>query len=449
MASGLFQEILSLSDRAPATLEHLPTEIKIEILCHLPDLSSLRTLVNASPDFHSVYRFDRRQILRRLLTRTTPLPNLVEVASIPALRRRVDYDLLKQKGDPGSPGFAKGFLNMYDELRGFCRSANDDAARKGDVDQGRSISENFALSCLKINPFTGKGYTHGADGHASNIECGGGILPLSETEKYRIHRALYRLEMLGAIYTLWKVRDPNYYIAFLKSLPPWEMEEIHCVRNYMYQVYLAISLETDAVSSHHSTADGEERVMGCGQGNRASNRRRMGRRGGISSGAHSSFALDLDSDLAVDDQREHCLTLGLEFLWRWLQESDKDGPRPVPDGDTDSSPVNSPEQQTLAPTISVTEGHLSGTSFFLTRALNPSAMGFFRIIREPQTFTSDVDWQRPNLAWEWLHHMNTKYLCQVHNCYNRWWGYVFWDQARLMAMGLKEEMKRQFAPFFD
>ncbi|KKZ66153.1 hypothetical protein EMCG_08109 [[Emmonsia] crescens] len=501
MASALLQKPPTLYKRAP--IEYIPAEIKIEILCQLPDLLSLRDLVKASPDFHSVYRFDRRRILSRLLARTTPLPILVEVASLPALRRTDDYDSSKLEEGVGRLGFAKDFLSIYDELLRTSQGpdpdsrdtkknvgADVDAEEKEEVakrningvnftysrDNGisaqfsalsvnelllvvrqhfivHSISQDFTLSCLRLNPFTGKRYRDNADdpGFGNGGGSGDGILPLSGTETFRIHRALYRLEMLGLIYTLWEVRDPNYYITFLKSLPPWEMEEIHCVRNYMYQVYLTSSLEMN-IPSNYNVVEDRGRAMNRGHRNNARSRRR-GRAGGIGI-ARAGSDDDVDFDLAVDDQRELYLSLGLEFLWRWFHVSDQDESRPVTTANTNTnvskSLVGLSQQPMINPKICVTEGNSTSASFFLTRALNPSATGFFRpIVKASETFTSDADWPRPNLGWEWLHHKNSKYLCQMHNCYNRKWGYVFWDQKRLTEMGLREEMRREYAPFVD
>ncbi|OAX83086.1 hypothetical protein ACJ72_02557 [Emergomyces africanus] len=451
------------------SIEYLPAEIKVEILCQLADLQSLREFVKASPDFHSVYQFDRRRILCRLLARTTPLPILVEVASLPALRR-VDHDSLKRKeGEERSLGVAKGFLNIYDELRCFSRASDRDGcdtkpnvvtdagAKENEVAEKRSIngvnftyskdigisaqfdalsldelllvvrqhfivrsiSEDFALSCLTLNPFTGKEC------------CGDSILPLSEAESYRIHRALYRLEMLALIYKLWKVRDPSYFITFLQSLPPWEMEEVHCIRNYMYQIYFRGRLERRD-SSNCGMVDGQGRAIDHTQSYKV-RRRRRGRAGGNGIGIGRAGSDDYDNfDLAVNGRREQYLTLGLEFLWQWFHESDQDGSR--------RSNKRICETQKDSPEV----------LYFLTHALNLNIMEFFRpFVNRSESFTSDANLSGPNLGWEWLHQMNSKYLCQLHNCYIRKWGYVFWDQKRLIGMGLRKEMRREYAPFVD
>ena len=46
-------------------LEHLPTEIKIDILYLLSDIATLSAIVHASPTFHNAYTIDREKILTR------------------------------------------------------------------------------------------------------------------------------------------------------------------------------------------------------------------------------------------------------------------------------------------------------------------------------------------------------------------------------------------------
>ncbi|PGH07497.1 hypothetical protein GX51_01798 [Blastomyces parvus] len=484
-------------ERAP--IEHLPTEIKIEVLRQLPNLTSLRDLIKASPHFHSVYLFDRRRILRHLLARRTPRPIFVEVVSLAALRRPVDYDSLMLKGEVGTPGLVKGFLNIYDELRGLSHGSVDNVREtKQKVDAGvdveekeevakmsingvnftyskddglsaqfaalsldellvvvrqhfiiRAISEDIALSCLRLNPFTGQRYRGNSNNHGRGSGGGSddGILPLSGSEACRIYRALYQLEILALMHARWGRQYPNYNIAFLNSLPPWEIEEMHCIRNYIYQIYLTSSTGTSP-SSNNNVLDGQLRVL---DRNKAKCQRR-GRASGVGIGIGGpDVDDDVYFDLAVDDRREQYLARGLEFLWRWLQISDQDESSPVAKTTTNTDVNNSvidPSQQRMMNRISAIESNPTSASFFLTGALN--IMSFFRPnVKASETFMSDADWSRPNLGWEWLHKKNSKYLCQLHNCYNRKWGYVFWDQKRLTQMGLTEEMRTEYAPFID
>ncbi|OAT13405.1 hypothetical protein BDBG_08610 [Blastomyces gilchristii SLH14081] len=484
-----------------APIEYLPTEIKIEILSQLPDLASLRDLVKASPHFHSVYLFDRRRILRHLLARTTPRPIFLEVLSLAALRRAADCDSLPLKDEVKILGLAKGFLNTYDELRGLSQEfvenvrettqkvgADVEVEEKEEVEKRsingvtftyskgdglsaqfaallldellavvrqhfivRAMTEDIVRSCLRLNPFTGKRHRGKSNDHESGSGGGSddGILPLSRSETCRIYRALYRLELLAVMHTRWGVRYPNHHIAFLNFLSPWEIEEIHCIRNYMYQIFLTSSSETSA-SSNNSVLDCQVRVIN-------SNKARCERRGRASGVGIGIGGPDVDDDvyfdLAVDDQREQYLARGLEFLWRWFQASDQYESSPVTkhitSTDVNNSLMDPSQHRKINPSISAIESNPTSASFFLTRALNPNIVGVFRPVRASETFTSDADWSRPNLGWAWLHKKNSKYLCQMHNCYNRKWGYVFWDQKRLTQMGMTEEMRMEYAPFVD
>ncbi|KAK2775182.1 hypothetical protein FQN53_003282 [Emmonsiellopsis sp. PD_33] len=483
-----------------ASLSHLPPELKFQILTSLPDLPSLRSLIKASPSFHALYLHDQRRILRTLLARVIPQPVLVEVALVSALKRE---GCAEEEGE----SFAERFLERYEGLRGVLKGEGEGLEGNGDEDgevrvngvrfwyskAGRdrdrdrdgngngngngglsidfssftlaelrevvrqhyivhSIAEDTARSCLRVNPFTKEA---AMDSYNNNEP----MLALSETETYRIHRALYRVQILAHLYRVWCVRDPNYYTAFLKSFPPWEREEIHCLRNYMYKAFLDICSDGDVSNS----CEGAQESAGIGRRLRSRKRRR---------GSDNRSDSDFEFDLAIDDQREHCLTLGLEFLWQWLHHPVP----PTPIANTDDTntnyataiirkkprstrlpiplpihiPLHPPSPSTPPSTPnSPTNTHPQHPPFppntrtppttFLTRALNPSiSLGFFRPIVNSalETFTTDTAWHRPNLGWTSLHERNTKYSAQARNAYCRGWGYVFWDEGRLRGLGL-------------
>ena len=54
----------------PSLMEDLPSEIKIMILCHMPDVSSLSSIVHASPAYHQSYLGTRDEVLHAMTVRT-------------------------------------------------------------------------------------------------------------------------------------------------------------------------------------------------------------------------------------------------------------------------------------------------------------------------------------------------------------------------------------------
>ena len=52
------------------SLEILPLEIKVMILCDMPDVSSLDSIVHASPTYHQAYLGARAEILHTITGRT-------------------------------------------------------------------------------------------------------------------------------------------------------------------------------------------------------------------------------------------------------------------------------------------------------------------------------------------------------------------------------------------
>lgn len=65
--------------------------------------------------------------------------------------------------------------------------------------------------------------------------------PLSSTEIRRIHRALYRFELYYRIFagSQWAAAEwlgfPAPTVSFLSLYPPWEVEELHCVHDFLYR----------------------------------------------------------------------------------------------------------------------------------------------------------------------------------------------------------------------
>ena len=52
-------------------LEALPVEIKMLIMCSISDISALKALIHASPDYHHVYLRARKNVLHHVLVLAT------------------------------------------------------------------------------------------------------------------------------------------------------------------------------------------------------------------------------------------------------------------------------------------------------------------------------------------------------------------------------------------
>lgn len=223
------------------TLETLPSEIKVMILCHMPSLSSLSSIVHASPTYYQAYLIAREEILHNITIQTL---------------RRNDIGLL----DP----WTAIHIPQLDHYNPLCtqmiREYLESYAR-GRINSGRrrlapqdslailSLHKKFTVLIAKYckvqfskNPFT----------EAAEIDP----LPPSQSELRRLYRALWRYEIYGQLFGLNKdtsgcgssmtgndsvigiqhLGDPGYtYSAveiareFFGLFPIHEVEEVACL----------------------------------------------------------------------------------------------------------------------------------------------------------------------------------------------------------------------------
>lgn len=77
--------------------------------------------------------------------------------------------------------------------------------------------------------------------------------PLSATEIRRIHRAFYRFELYYRIFagSQWAAAEWLGFtaptVSFLSLYPPWEVEELHCVHDFLYRRFSVAYMEV----AHH------------------------------------------------------------------------------------------------------------------------------------------------------------------------------------------------------
>lgn len=118
----------------------------------------------------------------------------------------------------------------------------------------RYFASDFSSSILVVHPMS-----------KESMPC---YSPLSFTETRRIHRAFYRVELYYKLFggSQWQsaewfgFRTPT--IKFLGLFPPWELEELRCVHDFLHRrllaSYIAVA-EHDARTSKSGTRSGHLR----------------------------------------------------------------------------------------------------------------------------------------------------------------------------------------------
>jgi len=243
------------------TLEGLPMELRIHILFKTHDLSSLRSLVFASPKYHQAYQFVRHELLQNLLK--TSYDGLVDIAdAIAAVRSRGLYAVHES--------FRERIIALLDERR-----RSDDihqlSVSSTEIlpDQPANVDETIQLLHLhRMASFLLEDYSRTAmcPKWMESAKWNDEILPikLSKTEKRRFLRAFYRLQIYGNLFgpieiplnteppetendwTYKRVWDPGPPIfseeevwRFFFATTPWEVEELCCFWRHCYTRWAA------------------------------------------------------------------------------------------------------------------------------------------------------------------------------------------------------------------
>ena len=227
-------------------LEHLPAELRIRVLCSVPDLHTLRALIRASPVYFAQYRLDRRPILARALQADLGEELLVDVYA--AFKSRPS-ELGPRKG-PNSN--VTNFLRLYRRWRspgGGQRPTPDVFS----LDELRWITwfhlrtvqplaARFVASALaQLGPSP-------ASPAASDLGGAGRHQELSRTEQTRLLRAFYRFETFchlfgGNQYESSSLRCSDISRIYFSELEPWEVEETGCIYDFIKKRYEEVVAE--------------------------------------------------------------------------------------------------------------------------------------------------------------------------------------------------------------
>ena len=224
---------LGPSSTAPQpTLEDLPVELQRLILSNVPTFQSLSALVHASPNMHRVYSGDRLRILRSVLGTT------LEGILVDALGAHYSgSDLFQETRDESLLwAFVKEHEAKYTVPEG------DWIAQLSDED----IIDLLHFHVRVIEPLTER-YASWALGSlpTESEEEQAGHQPLSDTERRRIQRAMYQLQLFCNVCGSTgegrscpnRIEDNVDRLRILSIFPPWQIEQILCVHEFAVEFY--------------------------------------------------------------------------------------------------------------------------------------------------------------------------------------------------------------------
>lgn len=235
---------------APASLEGLPEELKIIILESQNTLASLQALVQSAPSYYNVYTIYSQRILATVIYNELGSANLLEYWYITEAKkikrngitwwREIQNFLISYEVDRilgATPLAFSGLLAM--DLK--------DLVKIAEFQHNVSyLAEQFSRSALNSHPTT-----RGSEGHVS----------LSIIETHRLNRAIYRYELFCALFgsrkgeewlRVWTLladlddldfdaemdtADEKVSSVFLTTFDPWEVEELACIQDFIFEFY--------------------------------------------------------------------------------------------------------------------------------------------------------------------------------------------------------------------
>lgn len=213
-----------------SALEDLPVELQGLILANTPSLQSLSAFVHASPGLHRVYLGDRLGILRSVLG------NALNGMLVDALGAQHSGTDIFQEAREWSLLWA--FIKEHE--------AKYDTAESVWIAQLplEDVIHLAHFHVLVIEPLTERYATWAlASLPTSCEEEQAGQQPLSDTERRRIQRAMYRLQIFCNLCgregrsSRHRIEDNVDRLRVLSMFPPWEVEQILCINEFAKDVY--------------------------------------------------------------------------------------------------------------------------------------------------------------------------------------------------------------------
>lgn len=224
------------SSRLPfpsACFENLPVELHWLILSALPDYSSLRSVVLASPSAHAAYNISaesiQRDVVRRVLSDSPEL--LIESHELhKAFHRRRNWTYNKDNMD----GFLAYSGSAVEKKPGSFPLLSLETVLAEGL-RFHLIVEDLTATFLQsaIHSYRNRRSAAPKDNFRN--------LPLQHTERTRIQRALYRFQRLCEIRQSTIPTRPARRIGrhplfhFVHALPAWELEELCSIYRFLVQ----------------------------------------------------------------------------------------------------------------------------------------------------------------------------------------------------------------------
>jgi hypothetical protein len=232
-------ELVPAREAAPqALLDAVPAELKLQILGACPNILSLQALTRASPAYHGIYRSHRHTILSSILTTTLSTSVQIEAYYLSLARELGGFEHIKD------------FLASYETDRKLGAGINFPGLplesvleMTEDLSRVYKLAEIYARFALSVHPVT--------------KEVQDDYENLSENEMSKLLGALLRVEMFSVLSRACEEEEygqigPYRFVVstrtlsnekrrlaqkFISSFSTREIEEIGCIRDWIFRYY--------------------------------------------------------------------------------------------------------------------------------------------------------------------------------------------------------------------
>jgi hypothetical protein len=197
-------------------MESLPTELKALLLHSVNDFVGLSSLIRTSRSMYKTFKGSKSSILASTLRLSLPTELLREVLAVEFTSQFRSRDV----------DFTELPIDLWPE-DSLCKHYSYPLPTTGAFD--KLVRVHLAVEWL----------TNDLCQEFSKVDSSSDFttLPLQQTEKVRIHRAFYRLQLLCNMFQMNTVnmKWASVRHRFLDDFPLWEVEELACVYEYLQQ----------------------------------------------------------------------------------------------------------------------------------------------------------------------------------------------------------------------
>lgn len=225
-----------------ASLETLPQKLKLSVLSQIPDISTLNNLILASPTCYQAIISTNAgtKILSTILHREICPEILVEARFLLKARRI--------KRNENWLSVVQELIREYkNEKKTLVKAENGQGEGSEVLIEEENVLEVVKPHCLILE--MAKEFCIEALGkHPVTEEFVDSPVILSDAEERRVQRALYRFEIFRVLFAEKDNWNSSSYRPrefdgmetshlYLSSMRVWEVEELACIRDWMFRVY--------------------------------------------------------------------------------------------------------------------------------------------------------------------------------------------------------------------